>query len=200
MATKITGLIEETIERMGLQEEIIFLPGEKEYFEEHFEPFKIKKGDYLLKKGDSVEYCYYLEDGLMKISIPDSKGGNINTKFIKEKEFINFYKMHLPEHIAHYSLKASSNCKVWKISRNALHCLFDQSLNFNKLVRMHMDNSLNHRIEREEDIYSKTAEERYNKLLKNERSLFRLFPLKELASYIGITPQALSKIRRKTAR
>lgn len=200
MATIITRLIEETIERMGLQDEISFLPGERDFFEENFEPFKIKKGEFLIRKGDNIEYCYYLEDGLMKLCIPDAKGGNINTKFIKEREFINFYKMHLPEHTAHYSLKASTDCKVWRISRKALHCLFDQSLNFNKLVRMHMDNSLCHRIQREEDIYSKTAEERYDRLMKNERSLFRLFPLKELASYIGITPQALSKIRRKTAR
>lgn len=60
---QITKLIEETIEKMGLQEHIRFTQEEKIYFEENFEPFHLKKGHYLITKDELVEHFYYLEEG-----------------------------------------------------------------------------------------------------------------------------------------
>lgn len=197
MATgKITRLIEETIEMMGLNEHVTILPGERDFFEDFFEPIKVNRGEYLLKKGEPVEYLYYLEEGLLNICFPDNKGGYINSRFMEEKNFVNFFYMHLDKHNAHYSIKAGTNSKLWRMERKMVKLLYDQSINFNKIARIHLEKSLHHRILREEGLHCMSAQERYEKLFEKERKLLHIIPLKEIASYLSITPQALSKVRK----
>lgn len=75
--------------------------------------------------------------------------------------------------------------------------LYELSINFNKLARIHLVRSINRKIIREEEFYTLDAEARYKALLANEKWLLRSIPLKDIASYIGITPQALSNIRKR---
>lgn len=201
MAPKqITRLIDETIEKMGLQEHIRFTPEEKNFFEEHFEPFHLKKGNYLITKDDLVEHVYYLEEGILNICFPDSKGGFVNARFLDDRAFINPFFLHNPDHKSCYSIKANTNCKMWKMKKHIAFKMFSESFNFCKLAIFHLEESLVHRIEREEGIHCMTADQRYEKVFNKERWLFKHIPLKEIARYIGITPQALSKARKKLFR
>lgn len=77
--------------------------------------------------------------------------------------------------------------------------MFGESFNFCKLAIFHLEKSLMHRIEREEGIHCMTADQRYEKVLNKEKWLFKHVPLKEIARYIGITPQALSKARKRSS-
>lgn len=198
MATRqITRLIEETIEKMGFQEHINFTQEEKDYFEENFEPFHLKKGNYLITKDELVEHFYYLEEGILNICFPDSKGGFVNSRFLDDRAFINPFFLHNPEHKACYSIKANTNCKLWKMKKHKAFKMFGESFNFCKLAIFHLEKSLMHKIEREEGIHCMTADQRYEKVLNKEKWLFKQVPLKEIARYIGITPQALSKARKK---
>ena len=120
----------------------------------------------------------------------------ISARFIEPKEFINFSLSH-KEQLSHYNMKALEHCKVWRLPKRDLQRLYDLSINFNKLARLHLEKSINHKIKREEDFHKLNAEERYKKLMANERWMFRSIPLKDIASYIGITPQALSNIRKR---
>lgn len=197
---KITRLIEETIEKMGISEHINFSPKEKIFFEDNFELFHLKQGHYLITKNELVEYFYYLEEGILNICFPDSKGGFINVRFMDDKAFINPFFLHNPEHKACYSIKANTNCKIWKMKKHKAYEMFGESFNFCKLTIFHLEKSLIHRIEREEGIHCMTADQRYEKVLNKEKWLFKHVPLKEIARYIGITPQALSKARKKIFR
>lgn len=197
---QITKLIEETIEKMELQEHICFTQEEKIYFEENFEPFHLKKGHYLINKDELVEHFYYLEEGILNICFPDTKGGFVNARFIDDRAFINPFFLHNPEHKARYSIRANTNCKVWRMKKHKAFKMFGESFNFCKLAIFHLEKSLLHRIEREEGIHCMTADQRYEKVLNKEKWLFKHVPLKEIARYIGITPQALSKARKKIFR
>ena len=92
----------------------------------------------------------------------------------------------------HWSHARSGDCP-----KNDLHQLYELSINFNKLARIHLVRSINRKIIREEEFYTLDAEARYKALLANEKWLLRSIPLKDIASYIGITPQALSNIRKR---
>lgn len=169
---------------------------EKAYLDAHFELIQIKKGEHLMNRGDEVCYLYYLEAGTIQLSFPDKGKREISARFIEPKEFINFSLSH-EEQLSHYNVKALEHSKVWRLSKHDLQQLYDLSINFNKLARLHLEKSINQKIKREEDFHKLDAEERYKKLLANERWLFRSIPLKDIASYIGITPQALSNIRKR---
>ena len=144
----------------------------------------------------AMKYLYYLEAGTIRLSFPDKEKREISARFIEPKEFINFSLSH-KEQLSHYNMKALEHCKVWRLPKRDLQRLYDLSINFNKLARLHLEKSINHKIKREEDFHKLNAEERYKKLMANERWMFRSIPLKDIASYIGITPQALSNIRKR---
>lgn len=169
---------------------------EKAYLDAHFELIHIKEGEHLMNRGDEVCYLYYLEAGTIRLSFPDKEKREISARFIEPKEFVNFSLSH-EEQLSHYNVKALEHCKVWRLPKQDLQQLYDLSINFNKLARLHLEKSINHKIKREEDFHKLDAEERYKKLMANERWLFRSIPLKDIASYIGITPQALSNIRKR---
>lgn len=192
----IAKLIDETILKMGIHSHVQMTEGEKAFINEHFEPIIVKKGEHVVNKGEEVLYLYYLEKGNMKMWFPDKDNREITAKFIEEKQFINFFLSHDVHH-AHYNVKALSSCKIWRMAKNKLHDFYNLSFSFNKLARIHLERSIVHKIEREKVFHTLTAEERYRHLLNTERWLLQFFPLKDIASYLGITPQALSNIRKR---
>mgnify|MGYP000276667375 CR=1 FL=1 len=182
MVQKIASLIDETLMAMNAHLHVQMTHEEKAYLDAHFELIHIKKGEYLMNRGDEVDYLYYLEAGTIRLSFPDKEKREISARFIEPKEFINFSLSH-KEQLSHYNMKALEHCKVWRLPKRDLQRLYDLSIN--------------HKIKREEDFHKLNAEERYKKLMANERWMFRSIPLKDIASYIGITPQALSNIRKR---
>ena len=196
MVQRIASLIDETLMAMDAHLHVRMTDEEKAYLDAHFELIHIKKGEHLINRGEEVCYLYYLEAGTIRLSFPNKEKREISARFIEPKEFINF-SLSYEEHLAHYNAKALEHCKVWRLPKQDLHQLYDLSINFNKLVRILLEKSINRKIIREEDFHKLDAEERYKKLMTNEKWLFRSIPLKEIASYIGITPQALSNIRKR---
>lgn len=134
---------------------------------------------------------------------PASSGYGFRTKRIerfqhglskpKSSSIFSFHmKNTMPTTISrHWSHARSGDCQ------KDLHQLYELSINFNKLARIHLVRSINRKIIREEEFYTLDAEARYKALLANEKWLLRSIPLKDIASYIGITPQALSNIRKR---
>ncbi|WP_368112278.1 Crp/Fnr family transcriptional regulator, partial [Bacteroides nordii] len=94
-------------------------------------------------------------------------------------------------------VKALSPCKIWRMEKSKLHDFYNLSFSFNKLARIHLERSIIHKIERENGFHTLSAEERYKRLLETERWLLQYFSLKDIASYLGITPQALSNVRKR---
>lgn len=182
---------------MGVRELINFLPEEKTFFEENFECFKLRKGSFLIIKEEIVEFLYFLEEGILNVCFPDQKGGHVNARFIEGRTFINPFFLHDREHKACYSVKANTDCIIWKMKKEKAMTLLAESHNFCKLSLLILEVSLLHRVQREEGIHCMSAEERYKRLLEKEKWLFRNLSLKDIASYISITPQALSKARKR---
>lgn len=196
MVQTIATLIDETLMVMGAHLHVRMTDEEKAYLDAHFELIHIKKGEHLVTRGEEVCYLYYLESGIVRLWFPDKENREISARFIQAKEFINFFLSH-EEHHAHYNIKALEPCKIWRLPKKDLHQLYELSINFNKLARIHLVRSINRKIIREEEFYTLDAEARYKALLANEKWLLRSIPLKDIASYIGITPQALSNIRKR---
>ena len=79
---QITKLIEETIEKMELQEHQ-FYAGEKIYFEENFEPFHLKKDIIWLPKMNWLSISTIWKKESLNICFPDAKGGFVNARFMR---------------------------------------------------------------------------------------------------------------------
>ena len=86
---------------------------------------------------------------------------------------------------------------LWKISREDLQEVYERTNSGNIIGRKMAENMFLIKSKRELSLLSKTAEERYLDLFSDRPKLLQQIPLKYIASYIGVTPQALSRIRKR---
>ncbi len=155
----------------------------------------VKKGDFVLRAGEVCNTFWFLEQGLLRFSV--LKNGEYVTKFftVAPYAFTSQYSFsnRLP---AQENIEALEESILWKVSfedSNTLFCLESWNTFVRKLIQ-----EVQHFTEQIlEEVQNETAENRYLRLVENKPGLVQRIPLKYLASFLGITPQSLSRIRRK---
>jgi hypothetical protein len=95
-------------------------------------------------------------------------------------------------------IEALTDSEVECISYNDLHKAYSKSLFANFVGRCIVEEILIPRIKKEREILSKTAEERYFDMLQARPDLCVNLPVNKIAKYLGIHPESLSRIRKKT--
>ncbi|HET8736143.1 MAG TPA: Crp/Fnr family transcriptional regulator, partial [Pricia sp.] len=96
-----------------------------------------------------------------------------------------------------YQIQALTETMLWRISQKDLQRVYGQTKMGDKIGRKNAENLFLIKSQRELSLLNKTAEERYLELFSHRPELIRHIPLKFIASYIGVTPQALSRIRKR---
>ena len=86
---------------------------------------------------------------------------------------------------------------LWRATHDSFLHFFEHSSIRNFLGRISAEALYLSKAGRELSLLTESAEERYLKLLKTDKNLLQKVPLKYIASYIGVTPQALSRIRKR---
>jgi len=152
------------------------------------------KGDIILKKGEVEEYVSVIETGAVRYLIP---GADYETTFgfAFNGHFFSAYDSFIFSKPCKYQIEALSDTKIWRMSHTDLNNLFDNIPEGNSIGRKMAELFFIGKQNRELSLLTTTAEERYYALFKSQPQLIKEIPLKYIASYIGITPQALSRIR-----
>lgn len=86
---------------------------------------------------------------------------------------------------------------IWKLDKTDLIEIYETSLNINRIARIVLEDVLIRKIIRETLILGYSSEKIYKDLIARNKELIQNIPLKYIASYIGVTPQRLSQIRKK---
>lgn len=164
---------------------------------EHFSEVFFDRDEFLLRAGDKEEYLYYLDTGIVRLFYDDSKtdmGRTLN--FFFPKQFVCGYasfKKLLPSNV---NIQAIEKVKAYRIHREKFFSLLDNDKTYMSVATEILNELFINRINKETFRLSLSPEEKYKYLLKNEPHIIQTIPLKYIASYIGITPQALSRIRK----
>jgi len=158
-----------------------------------FKKEKFKKKDIIFRSGESNTRHYYIEKGLLRLYIIDQAGKEFNVLFAKERQWIG--DLSSPAETSYY-LDAVENSTVFSVSEEHFSTLTQQYANLSKNIRR----SYVFLQKRFVSILSKTAEENYEELLKQNPELIQRLPQYHISSYLGVTPVFLSKILAKRAR
>lgn len=163
-----------------------------------FEERTFSKGEAILSEGDVCKYFYFLRQGIVRFFIVNSEGNDI-TKFFTVAPYFFTSKISFNKCIpAAESIEAIEKCRVLQITLE----------NSNKLMSVRTWNDFTRKLLHEIQDFTekalveartKTAEEIYKKLIAQNPGLVNRIPVKYLATYLGIAPQSLSRIRRKIA-
>lgn len=200
MKTNIALLIEQSVNVIdSLNSGLKLTQEEQQFLCEHFICEKIEKNKFAIKIGDYEEYLYFIESGILRYWTAqeyDDPDKEVTFWFSFSGEFANSYfslKENKPSMI---NIQALTDCVIWKLPKKDLADLYRTSLNINKIARIVLEDAYCKKINRENLLLGYPAEAIYKDLVARDKELLQNIPLKYIASYIGVTPQRLSQIRR----
>ncbi len=162
---------------------------------------KLKKVEYkkkavILALGAIENHLSFIEKGIVRLVIPkEDIEKDITFGFSFENEFISAYDSFLTQTPSTYQLDTLTNTTVWSITYADLQEVYKQTEIGNSIGRFFAERLFLIKSKREQSLLNETAEQRYLNLFIERPNLLKEIPLKYIASYIGVTPQALSRIR-----
>ncbi len=156
----------------------------------------IKKKTIVLEVGQVEQYLSFIEKGAIRFYIPKLEN-DLTFGFTFENQFVSAYDSFLNQTPSHYRLETLSATVLWRVSYKDLQEIYAATEIGNTIGRLAAENIFLIKAQREQSLLNQTAEERYLALFDERPDLIREVPQKYIASYIGITPQALSRIRRR---
>jgi CRP-like cAMP-binding protein len=155
---------------------------------------KVKKGEILLNIDDRSDFIYFINSGMIR-GYYFIDGKEITNWFAQENEFATCFYSFISNKASFENLQALENCELVELSYSSLQKLYTNFPETERIGRMITEN---YYIKLEDRILSlqfKTAKERYEKLIKHKASLLQRASLGQIASYLGITQETLSRIR-----
>jgi CRP-like cAMP-binding protein len=163
----------------------------------HFSNKILSKNDFFLKAGKPSNEYLYLEKGFMRAFAFDTDGNDVTTNFYTCNQVVFEVSSFFDRTISRENIQALSDCEGWCITYDKLNWLFHEMPEFRAFGRYILVKGFAALKNRMLSMITETAEERYIKLLQNNAEVFQHAPLKNIASFLGITDTSLSRIRKE---
>lgn len=156
---------------------------------------KIKRKQYILQEGDICKYFTYVLEGCFKMYGIDNSGAEHNLVFTAEDDWIADIDSLHKEKPSKLFIEAIEPSTILQISKGDLWYLYTNYPKFDRNFRVIVENKYIELQNRLLQTFSATAYERYENFLEQYPDLANRLPNTQIASYLGITPEFLSKIR-----
>lgn len=167
-----------------------------ELFWSHLIKKEFPKKTLLLRIGQTENYLSFIEKGIVRYYIPGDEN-DLTFGFSFGNEFTSGYDSFLTRAASEYQIQTLTPATLWRLSYDDLQEVYSHTDTGNTIGRIMAEALYIKRTRRELSLLNDTAEQRYLRLFSERPNLIRKIPLKYIASYIGITPQALSRIRKR---
>lgn len=155
-----------------------------------------KKGTILLREGQICRDSYFVIEGCVrKYYMID--GEQRTTEFYVEDESISSMKSYQNRIPANHYFECTEDCRLAVLNFDKEQELYNRVPKYEKLCRMSIENDFGEQQEVLAKFVTSTPEERYRNLIETRSDLIRRVPQYHLASYLGIQPESLSRIRKR---
>lgn len=159
---------------------------------------KVNKNDYFIKSEDIPDKLAFIVQGIFRISYLTQSGNDNTLVFRDENKFLSAYSSFLENVKSKYSFQALEDSILLYISLSDYIELCAEHVCWQIITTKYSQILFVEKENRETELLGDDAETRYNNFTKNFPELSMRIPQFYIASYIGITPETLSRIRKKT--
>jgi CRP-like cAMP-binding protein len=173
---------------------------ERKLFISMLEPRALKRKEIYLDAGEICKYSAFVTDGALKSFTIDAEGKEHILSFATRDWWIADMYSYISRKPAVLTIESIADSQVLLLSWENQQLLFEKVIKFERFFRILIENALVANQQRLIDNLSSTAEERYLRFIKKYPIIPSCVPQHNIASYLGITPEFLSKIRRRLAR
>jgi CRP-like cAMP-binding protein len=158
---------------------------------------RLNKYGHFQQQGKLGKYMGYVENARFRYYKTDMEGNEHTLWFSKTFPFIGDYHSFLKRTDAELSVQAMNDCEIILLNYHQMMEIFDMNADTQKFRAMLAERSMFGWRDIALALHFDTAEERYMKLLNSYPDIEKEIPLKYIASSLGISPETLSRIRRK---
>jgi CRP-like cAMP-binding protein len=187
MHTKLLELVE-TIITIDKSDEILV--------ESFFESISCSKGEILEKENKVAQYLYFISSGFIRVFY-NQNGDQVTTHINCPSGFITSFNSFVTGTAALDNIECITVCEVLRITKKDFDTLCHKSQKWADFARIIYEKSLVYNEQRTNDIIGLSAEQRYLKIVKDYPAMIQNVPLQYIASFIGIKPESLSRIRKQ---
>ncbi|HEY0742338.1 MAG TPA: Crp/Fnr family transcriptional regulator [Chryseosolibacter sp.] len=172
---------------------------EEKYFLSILRSRKYLKRQFVVQAGDECKYETYVVKGCLKAYFVDPDGNSHIIQFAVEDWWISDMDSLMNGTPATFNIDAVEDTEVLQIERTDFNTLFERIPKFNVMYRTMLMKAFVAHQRRIVDNLCKPAKDRYLDFVKRYRNIEQRVPQHQIASYLGMTPEFLSQIRRKLA-
>ncbi|MBI1767066.1 MAG: Crp/Fnr family transcriptional regulator [Bacteroidetes bacterium] len=161
-----------------------------------FKPADFLKGSTLEKENTVAQKLYFIRNGFIRIFCTDD-GTEVTTQIVGPNNFITGFNSFVSGTLSKENIKCISNCDLLYITKSDYNELTKESAIWSAFCKQVYEKAISLNQQRTTDLLTLSAEKRYLKLLAEQPELIQNVPILYVASYIGIKPESLSRIRKK---
>jgi CRP/FNR family transcriptional regulator, anaerobic regulatory protein len=162
----------------------------------YFEPISVSKKTILKTENSVARKLYFVVNGFLRTFKTD-KDDNAAIQIASAGDFITVFSSFINDSTSMEAIECISDCELMMITKTDYLALTSQSQIWENFCKKVYEKLIANQLERTNDILTLSAADRYSKLLETRPDLVKNIPIHLIASYIGIKPESLSRIRRQ---
>lgn len=167
----------------------------------HFEEFQnelriknVKKKEFLIQEGAVCDFIAIVISGILRSFVQNNEG-EFNNDFYLENSFASAYTSFLTQMPTNCNIEALTDVELYSISHKQFHALIEKDANFLKVAKYISDDYFIRKCKRETSFLKNSAAERLEMIRKLYPNIEQKVPQYHIASYLGIKPESLSRIK-----
>ncbi len=163
----------------------------------YFEPVHYPKNR-IIEEEHKVPAClYYVVKGFMRLFHYNDAGDEVTTHINCPPGFITSYFNFINQTRSNENVECITECELLRITKSNLDRLVAESKAFSDFSTLVFQQSILYNETRSRELATLTAEQRYKKLIENYPAILHNVPVQYIASFLGMKPESLSRIRRQ---
>lgn len=163
----------------------------------YFEPVSVPKNQFIETAGKPPAYLYFISSGYVRLFYTDESGTEVTTHINCPPGFITSYNSFISQTASRENVASVTACQLLRITKANLDQLFRESTTLKDFSISVFEQSLAYNETRANELATLTAEQRYKKLMQSNPGMLQQVPVQYIASFLGMKPESLSRIRRQ---
>lgn len=163
----------------------------------YFEPVVFSKNTVIEEAGKIPQYLYYIVSGYLRLFYTDQNGNEVTTHINCPPGFFTSYSEFIDGRVSENKVECITDCELLRISKTDLDLLIHESQAMKDFSISVFQQSITYNENRSKALSVLNAEQRYLKLMEEYPEIIQNVPIQYIASFLGMKPESLSRIRRK---
>ena len=185
-----TSLLTYIEQKISLSEE------ERKHVVSNFYPIHAKKHSSLIQIGERVDHLYFVLEGFIRCFYVDDQGNEVTAEIMGPQHFVTAFESFVEGKNSRITVECITDAKLLSISKAGYDSMNEVVAEWSVFCNSIYERYLFRNNKRVHALQNLSAKARYQQLMERQPELVLHTPIKYLASYLGIRPQSLSRIRK----